>query len=66
VQFLHKFGAPCIWGGSGGPRPILGLSARMCLACAFDLMSRSVHSRHHEESIGVVSAQVEEKLGSSE
>jgi hypothetical protein len=38
----------------------------MCLACAFDLMSPSVHSWHRKESIVVVSAQVEEELGSAE
>jgi hypothetical protein len=43
-----------------------GLCARMCLACAFDLISPSVHSWHQKALIGVVSAHVVEELGSAE
>jgi hypothetical protein len=42
--------------GWGGPQPVLGLCARMCLVCAFDLMSPSVQSWHQKESIGAVYA----------
>jgi hypothetical protein len=40
--------------GRGGSRPVFGLIAKMCLACAFDLMSPSVLSWHQKKSIGVV------------
>jgi hypothetical protein len=40
--------------------------ARMCLACALDLMSPSVHSWHRQDSIDLASAQVEDELGSAE
>jgi hypothetical protein len=53
----------------GAPASIsagLGPFHEMCLACALGFMSPSVHSWHQRESIDVVSAQVEEKLGSAE
>jgi hypothetical protein len=59
VQLLHKFVHPA-HGGVGE------YSARMCLACAHDLMSPSMHSWHERDSIDVAFAQVEEELVSAE
>jgi hypothetical protein len=51
AQFCTSLVHPAYWAGVVGR---FGFCARMCLACAFDWMSPSVHSWHQQELIGVV------------